>query len=106
MKQEKNIQTKLNNFYDSSRSFLERYIDTIIGSFVSFLILLPFYYFILLGFFKLRFIFAFPILIIVSLAISPFLSKIKVGGKIVKSYDRLLNKNENEDEGERENRQN
>jgi hypothetical protein len=89
-KQEK--KGKLDSFIEKNRYFLISYVDGIIRSLLAFVFLLPFYHFILSGFFNLEFIFAFPILIIVSIFISPFLSKVNVGYIVVDKYEEFLNR--------------
>jgi hypothetical protein len=69
---------------------LEMYIDLAVRGLVAFLTLGLFSYFVLIGIFHLPVYVTLPIVFLLSIAISPLLSKIKLGYKIQEKYDDFL----------------
>jgi hypothetical protein len=76
----------------SMRSHLINYLDNIIRGLLSLVFVGIGLFILLTGVLKIKFIIVFPIIFIVSILISPFLSRIKLGEKVLTKYERWLKK--------------
>ena len=74
------------------RTHLVNYLDNIIRGLLSLIIVGIGLFILLTGFLKIKFIIVFPIIFIVSILISPLLSRIKLGEKVLSGYEKWLKK--------------
>ena len=72
--------------------FLAKYIDITIRGLIAFMVFGSFTYYILMGIFDLPIYFILPIIFLLSIPLSPLLSKIQVGYKVQLKYDDFLRK--------------
>jgi membrane protein implicated in regulation of membrane protease activity len=77
---------------NNSRVYIILYLDMVLRGLISFFVVGIGLYFILIGYFKMTFVFLLPIAFIVSILISPFLMRIKLGEIVLTKYEGLLNK--------------
>jgi len=88
----KNLQDKenrrLNN--NNARNYIVTYLDGALRGLVSFLVIGIGLYILLVGILKMSFVFVLPIIFILTILVSPFLSKIKLGEKLLNKYDAWL----------------
>jgi hypothetical protein len=77
---------------NNARNYIITYLDGILRGLVSFLVIGIGLYILLVGIFKMSFIFVLPIIFIITIMVSPFLSKIKLGEKLINKYDTWLRK--------------
>lgn len=75
---------------NNTREWIILYFDMLIRGLIAFFFAGIILYAVLVGIFKVKPIYTLPIAFIVSILISPFLSKIKVGEKLIKRYDEWL----------------
>lgn len=92
MKKNNQKQSENLNLSDKWEKLLVSYIDSITRGLISFFISFILVYFILMGIFHLSFIWILPIIFLLSFALSPLLSKIKLGDKFVVWYIEKLKK--------------
>ena len=71
---------------------LEMYIDLVLRGLVSFVVFGLCGYLLLIQVFNMSFVYALPIIFLVSILSSPLLSKIKFGHKVQNRYDNFLRK--------------
>lgn len=74
------------------KNFLSLYINAMIQGIIGLFIFGSFYYFVLVKSFNFPFYVGFPIIIILSIVVSPFLPKITIGNRIQKRYEEFLKK--------------
>lgn len=74
------------------RTHLVNYLDNIIRGLLSLIFVGIGLFILLTGVLKIKFIIVFPIIFIVSILISPFLSRIKLGEFVLSKYERWLKK--------------
>lgn len=92
MKKNNQKQSENPNLSDKWERLLINYIDSITRGLISFFISFILVYFVLMGIFHLSFIWILPIIFLLSFALSPLLSKIKLGDKFVIWYIGKLKK--------------
>ena len=83
-----NEKNKSNNI----RNWIVLYMDIVVRGLIAFLFVGVCLSFLLIGYFKMSFIYVLPIVFITSVLISPFLSKIRLGEFIISKYENFLNK--------------
>ena len=83
-----NEENKSNNI----RNWIVLYMDIVVRGLIAFLFVGVCLSFLLIGYFKMSFIYVLPIVFITSVLISPFLSKIRLGEFIISKYENFLNK--------------
>ena len=88
----KNLHEKENQRLDNNnaRNYIVTYLDGALRGLVSFLVIGIGLYILLVGIFKMSFVFVLPIIFILTILVSPFLSKIKLGEKLLNKYDAWL----------------
>jgi hypothetical protein len=67
-------------------------LDNILRGLISFFFIGIGFYLLLVGYFKMKFIYILPIVFIVSILITPFLSRIKLGERVLSRYENWLQK--------------
>lgn len=77
---------------DVARDYIILYMDMVIRGLISFFVVGIGLYALLIFYFKMKFIYVLPIAFICSIFLSPFLSKVKLGEKLLILYERLLAK--------------
>jgi dolichol kinase len=68
------------------------YLDAVIRGLIAFFVVGIGFYIFLVGFLHIKVIFVLPLIFIVSILISPFLVKIKLGEKVLDKYENWLRK--------------
>lgn len=74
------------------RGLMVIYLDGVIRSLIAFLFIGVGSYIVFVGFFKINMILVLPIVFILSVMISPLLSRIKLGEKVIVGYENWLKK--------------
>jgi len=72
------------------RTHLINYLDGVLRGLIAFFIIGIGFYIFLVGFLKVRPLYVFPIVFIVSIIVSPFLSRIKLGEKLLTKYENWI----------------
>jgi dolichol kinase len=74
------------------RKHLVDYTDLVVRGLIAFFVIGVFLFVVLVGFLKMKAVYMLPIAFIGSILLSPLLSKIKLGEKIVSKYEKFLRK--------------
>lgn len=74
------------------REYIIKYLNLVIQGLIAFAIVGIGLGFLLVGYFKMKYIFVLPIVFICSIIISPFLSKIRLGEKLLYRFEKSLSK--------------
>lgn len=74
------------------REHIIKYLDLVIQGLIAFAIVGIGLGLLLAGYFKMRYMFVLPIIFIVSIIISPFLSRIKLGESLLIKFEKSLSK--------------
>jgi hypothetical protein len=74
------------------RTYIIKYLNLVIQGLIAFAIVGIGLGFLLAGYFKMRYIFVLPIVFICSIIISPFLSRIKLGERLLVKFEKSLSK--------------
>lgn len=83
-------QKMLNSNKRTTRDYVVLYLDGVLRGLISFLVVGIGLFLLLVGILKMKFIFVLPIIFIVSVLLSPFLSKITLGEKVLTGYENWL----------------
>lgn len=75
-----------------TRETMITYFDIVIRSLISFLGIGVLFSIFLIGFLHITWIIVLPLVFIVSIIVAPFLSKIKLGEKVINYYESILKK--------------
>ena len=74
------------------RSWIVLYLDMIIRGLIAFSVIGIGFFVLLVGFLKMKVIYMLPIAFVTSILISPFLSKVRLGERVLTKYENLLKK--------------
>lgn len=74
------------------RTGIIKYLDLVIRGLISFVIVGIGIGFLLIGYFKMKTIFVLPIIFVCSIIISPFLSRIRLGERLLIKFEKSLSK--------------
>jgi len=74
------------------RTGIIKYLDLVIRGLISFLIIGIGLGILLIGYFKMKAIFVLPIIFLCSIIISPFLSRIRLGERLLIKFEKSLSK--------------
>jgi len=76
----------------NARNWIITYLDGVLRGLIVFAIVGVGFYIFLVGFLKMKPIFILPLAFIISILLSPFLSKIKLGERVLNWYEGWLHK--------------